>query len=67
MHATECARAFFREIRERGGYLQEGGGYQGHVAERSLYTQASLHPFLIAALGVSAGLAVATLAHSIRH
>lgn len=37
------------------GRLAERGGYEGHVAESSLYTKASLHPFIASsavALGV---------------
>jgi short-subunit dehydrogenase len=42
--------------------LRERGGYDGHVAESSLYTQASLHPLVTAAaVACAAGLAVATL------
>lgn len=44
--------------------LAERGGYKGHVAETSLYTEASLHPF-VTALGVAAvGLGVAALVRS---
>src|ERR1041384_679658 len=41
--------------------LREHGNYEGHVAESSLYTKASLHPLLTGALLASAGFAVATL------
>lgn len=41
--------------------LQERGDYSGHVAETSLYTQASLHPLLTGAVLVGAGLAAAAL------
>jgi NAD(P)-dependent dehydrogenase (short-subunit alcohol dehydrogenase family) len=40
---------------------RERGGYEGHVAERSLYTQASLHPVLTGALVLGTGLAIAGL------
>ena len=40
------------------GRLEERGGYEGHVAETSLYTEASLRPVAGAAL-VGVGLAVA--------
>ncbi len=44
-----------------GGRLEERGGYEGHVAESSLYTKASLHPLLVTAVAVGAGLAIAAL------
>src|SRR5207249_4539187 len=44
-----------------GGHLEERGGYEGHVNRTSWYTQASLHPFVTAALLTAAGVAVATL------
>lgn len=43
------------------GRLEERGGYRGHVAETSLYTQASLHPVLAGAALIGAGLAIAAL------
>ncbi len=43
------------------GRLQERSGHEGHVAESSLYTKASLHPFITGALVLSTGLAVAAL------
>lgn len=43
------------------GELEERGGYEGHVAESSLYTKASLHPFVTGALLVGSGLALAAL------
>ena len=43
------------------GGLEERGGYEGHVAESSLYTQASLHPVLTGAALAGAGLAAAAL------
>ncbi|MDQ3687443.1 MAG: SDR family oxidoreductase [Acidobacteriota bacterium] len=43
------------------GKLEERGGYDGHVAESSLYTKASLHPLITGALIVGAGLAIAAL------
>jgi short-subunit dehydrogenase len=43
------------------GDLQERGEYPGHVFERSLYSKASLHPLLTAAVAVGAGLGVAAL------
>lgn len=43
---------------EPSGTLQERGNYQGHVAESSLYTKATMHPFRSAGLLVAgAGLA----------
>jgi short-subunit dehydrogenase len=39
--------------------LKERGGYEGHVAESSLYTKASLHPLLTTAIALGAGLAIA--------
>jgi hypothetical protein len=41
--------------------LRERGDYEGHVAESSLYTKASLHPLMTGALLAGAGLAVASL------
>jgi short-subunit dehydrogenase len=42
--------------------LRERGGYEGHVQETSLYTQASLHPLVtVAAVACAAGIAAATL------
>lgn len=41
--------------------LQERGNYEGHVAESSLYTQASLHPVLVSAAVVGAGLGLGML------
>jgi short-subunit dehydrogenase len=43
------------------GELKERGDYPGHVSESSLYTKASLHPVLTAALAVGASLAAAAL------
>lgn len=40
------------------GSLLERGGYSGHVAERSLYTKSSLHPFIAGGL-FAAGIALA--------
>ena len=41
--------------------LRERGQYEGHVAESSLYTKASLHPLVTGALLVGAGLAFGAL------
>jgi NAD(P)-dependent dehydrogenase (short-subunit alcohol dehydrogenase family) len=38
---------------------EERGGYPGHVAETSLYTKASIHPFVTGAIMFGAGLALA--------
>ncbi len=46
---------------ESTGELQERGGHPGHVFERSVYSKASLHPALSAAIAVGAGLGVAAL------
>lgn len=40
------------------GSLLERGGYKGHVAESSLYTESSLHPFVAGGL-IAAGLGLA--------
>jgi short-subunit dehydrogenase len=40
--------------------LAERGGYEGHVAESSLYTKASLHPAITVAMVLGAGLALTT-------
>ena len=39
--------------------LRERGGYEGHVAESSVYTKASLHPLVAGALLLGSGLALA--------
>jgi short-subunit dehydrogenase len=39
--------------------LRERGGYEGHVAESSLYTKATLHPLVTGALLLGSGLALA--------
>jgi len=41
--------------------LRERGGYDGHVAESSLYTAASLHPVITGAAALGAGLALRAL------
>jgi short-subunit dehydrogenase len=46
--------------RPRGG-LRERGGYQGHVMESSVYTKASLHPWIAGAILGVVGFVVATL------
>jgi short-subunit dehydrogenase len=38
--------------------LRERGGYQGHVAESSLYTKATLHPLITGTLLLGSGLAL---------
>ena len=43
------------------GELAERGAYDGHVAESSAYTKASIHPVITAAVFVGAGLALAAL------
>lgn len=43
------------------GKLEERGKYSGHVAESSLYTKGSLHPFIMGALAIGAGLLIASL------
>lgn len=56
-----------REERPEGLYApgdeggRERGGYEGHVAESSLYTKASLHPLLTGAVIFGAGLLLAGL------
>jgi hypothetical protein len=39
------------------GQLQERGGYEGHMCETSLYTAASLHPFVTGAVVAATALA----------
>jgi short-subunit dehydrogenase len=46
---------------EPSGELKERGGYAGHVFKSSLYSKATLHPIVTAAVALSAGLAVAVL------
>ena len=43
------------------GKLQERGGHPGRVFERSLYSQATMHPILSATLAIGAGLGLAAL------
>jgi hypothetical protein len=46
--------------------LQERGNYDGHVAERSLYTAAALHPTITSAVATGTALALgAGLAYTI--
>lgn len=46
--------------------LNERGGYEGHVAESSLFTTASLHPVITSAVATGAAIALGTgLAYSI--
>lgn len=40
---------------------EERGGYPGYVAESSIYTKASLHPLLVSAAALGAGLGLALL------
>lgn len=54
-------RGEHKGLYEASGKLKERGGYEGHVAESSLYTKASLHPLVTTALVVGAGLAIAGL------
>ncbi|MBA2732097.1 MAG: SDR family oxidoreductase, partial [Acidobacteria bacterium] len=44
--------------------LRERGGYDGHVAESSLYTKATLHPLITGALLLGSGLALAAWWHT---
>jgi hypothetical protein len=44
---------------EGAGEGKERGDYEGHVAESSLYTEASIHPVITGALLLGAGLALA--------
>jgi short-subunit dehydrogenase len=49
-------------LHSAGNGLKERGGYEGHVAETSVYTQASLHPvFTAVALVAAGGLALAAI------
>ncbi|HEY0407463.1 MAG TPA: SDR family oxidoreductase [Pyrinomonadaceae bacterium] len=49
-------------LHKAAGQLKERGEYEGHVAESSLYTKASLHPLTTTALVLgAAGLAIAAL------
>ena len=41
--------------------LRERGGYDGHVAESSVYTKASLHPLVAGAILLGSGLALAAV------
>ncbi|HEY0427614.1 MAG TPA: SDR family oxidoreductase [Pyrinomonadaceae bacterium] len=44
--------------------MRERGGYEGHVMESSLYTKASLHPFVTGAALVALGAGIAFLTSS---
>lgn len=44
-------------LHQPSGKLEERGPYEGHVAESSLYTQATLHPILTTSALIGAGLA----------
>jgi short-subunit dehydrogenase len=48
-------------LHETGGGMDERGGYRGHVAESSVYTQVSKHPVLTGAAIAGAGFALAAL------
>jgi short-subunit dehydrogenase len=47
-----------RSLYEPSGFSTERGGYEGHVAESSVYTKATLHPWIVEGLLFS-GLALA--------
>jgi short-subunit dehydrogenase len=47
-------------------HLAERGNYEGHVAQSSLYTRASLHPVLTAAAFAGTGLAVGALLRALQ-
>jgi short-subunit dehydrogenase len=47
-----------RSLYEPSGFSTERGSYEGHVAENSLYTKASFHPWILGCV-LSAGLAMA--------
>ena len=47
--------------------LQERGDYEGHVAESSLYTEASLHPVTTLLTVLGAGLAVGAIWKMVQH
>ncbi|MFN2493151.1 MAG: SDR family oxidoreductase [Pyrinomonadaceae bacterium] len=55
--------AIHRSLYEPSGFSTERGNYEGHVAESSVYTTASLHPWLVGGL-LGAGLALAYLVRS---
>jgi len=48
-----------------GAGMDERGDYEGHVSETSLYTEAKLHPVLLGATLIAAGVAAAALARAI--
>ena len=50
-----------RGLNEPSGELAERGGYEGHVAQSSLYTRASLHRGVAGSVLLGAGLAAAAL------
>lgn len=49
-----------------GGAYAERGGYEGHVAKTSVYTQATMHPIITGAILATAGVAVAALIDAVR-
>lgn len=52
-----------RSLYEPSGFSNERGSYEGHVAESSIYTRASLHPWIVGGL-LAAGLGMAYLLKS---
>jgi hypothetical protein len=50
--------AVHRSLYESSGFSTERGNYDGYVAENSLYTKASFHPWIFAGV-LSSGLAMA--------
>ncbi|MGH7215254.1 MAG: SDR family oxidoreductase, partial [Tepidisphaeraceae bacterium] len=48
-------------LHSAGRGLSERGNYEGHVAESSVYTQATLHPWITGAILGAAGVAVAAI------
>jgi short-subunit dehydrogenase len=48
-------------LHKASGELAERGAYDGHVAESSMYTKASIHPVITAMVFVGAGLALAAV------
>jgi NAD(P)-dependent dehydrogenase (short-subunit alcohol dehydrogenase family) len=61
-HGDEPARPIEQNsLRKPSHDLRERGNYDGHVAESSLYTKASLHPVITGAIAAGVGLALAGL------
>ncbi len=60
-HSEHPARIKDDGLCRAAGSLQERGGYEGHVAETSIYTKAAVRPWISGALLLGAGILVGAL------